>query len=96
MQIIIDIDESLYNTVNDSSVDSGYCANECYNAVRCGTPLPKEHGHIIDKVKEFKKEVENKYDDFANSWDDRVEGRNEMICEVLDMIDELIESEGGE
>jgi len=47
----------------------------------------------LDKIKEFKKEVENKYDDLANSWDERTEGRNEMINEVLEMLDKLIESE---
>lgn len=48
MQIVIDIDKNLYNAVKDPSIDSGYYANECYNAVLCGTPLPKGHGALKD------------------------------------------------
>lgn len=49
MQIVIDMDENLYNAIKDPSIDSGYCANECYNAVYCGTPLPKGHGNLKDE-----------------------------------------------
>ena len=47
----------------------------------------------IDKIKELREEVENKYDDLVNSWDEKGQGKNEMIEEVLEIIDRLIEKE---
>ena len=48
-KIVIEIDENLYNAVKDPSIDSGYCANECYNAVQRGTLLPKGCGRLISE-----------------------------------------------
>ena len=47
----------------------------------------------LDKVKQAREEIENKYDDSINAWCEREEGRNEAILEVLDILDKLIESE---
>ena len=94
MKILIDIPEELYDEIIH---DEACGLNELTRAIANGTPLPKGHGTIsIDKVKEFKEEVESKYDNSVNSWDEKGEGRNEMICEVLEMLDELIESEDKE
>ena len=49
----------------------------------------------LDKVKQAIEEIANKYDDLANAWCEREEGRNEAILEVLEILDKLIaESEG--
>lgn len=49
----------------------------------------------LDKVKQAREDIANKYDDLANAWCEREEGRNEAILEVLEILDSLIaESEG--
>lgn len=50
---------------------------------------------IFEKVKQAREEIENKYDDLANAWCEREEGRNEAILEVLDILDKLIEESEG-
>ena len=41
MKLIVDISKELYRQVKDPGVDSGYVANECYNAIYKGIPLDK-------------------------------------------------------
>ena len=47
----------------------------------------------LDKVKQAREEISNKYDGLINAWCKRKERRNEIICEVLEILDRLIESE---
>ena len=47
----------------------------------------------LDKIKQAREEINDKYDDLANSFCEREQGRNEMIEEVLEILDKLIESE---
>ncbi len=47
----------------------------------------------LERIKEGREEIASKYDDFANSFCEREQGRNEMIEEALEILDKLIESE---
>ena len=44
----------------------------------------------LDKIKQAREEINDKYDDLANSFCEREQGRNEMIEEVLEILDKLI------
>ena len=45
MQIVIDLSNEMYQAVKDGT----WCGNELwYNALKNGTPLPKNHGRLID------------------------------------------------
>ena len=46
MKIIIDVPENLYETINNDKY--GVHKGRVYDIVRNGTPLPKEHGRLID------------------------------------------------
>jgi len=47
MQIVIDVPNSLY--ANLSKITNGSIANKrILDCVKCGTPLPKGHGRLID------------------------------------------------
>lgn len=43
MQLVIDIPESIYETIKEEEV-----GNVVYKAIKNGTPLPKGHGRLID------------------------------------------------
>lgn len=43
MQIVIDIDEKIYNDIRSKNEHG-----KVFNAVKNGTPLPKNHGRLID------------------------------------------------
>ena len=48
MQIVIDIDEDMYKAVKDGM----WCGNHTIgHALANGTPLPEEHGRLIDESK---------------------------------------------
>lgn len=47
MQIVIDIPEEVYKSIQDNDY-CGISNADMYNAVKNGTPLPKGHGKIID------------------------------------------------
>jgi hypothetical protein len=50
MQIVIDIDDKLYEIIKDpNKLSTMYHASKCAEAVRNGIPLPKGHGDLIDK-----------------------------------------------
>lgn len=46
--------------------------------------------YMLDRIKQAREEIANKYDDLANAWCEREEGRNEAILEVLEILDNLI------
>ena len=46
MKLIIDMDENLYETINNDKY--GVHKGRVYDIIRNGTPLPKEHGRLID------------------------------------------------
>lgn len=49
MQVVIDIDERLYEIItNPKELPTMYHASRCADAVRNGTPLPKGHGVLKD------------------------------------------------
>lgn len=49
MQVVIDIDERLYEIItNPKNLPTMYHASRCADAVRNGVPLPKGHGKLID------------------------------------------------
>lgn len=49
MQIVIDIDDKLYEIIkNPKKLETMYHASRVCKAVRNGTPLPKGHGRLID------------------------------------------------
>jgi hypothetical protein len=49
MQLVINIDERLYEIItNPKKLPTMYHASRCADAVRNGTPLPKGHGRLID------------------------------------------------
>lgn len=49
MKLVIDIDENLYTRLFDNGVDNYDDAVDMAKAIRKGTPLPKNHGRIIDE-----------------------------------------------
>lgn len=51
MQLIVNISEKVYREVKDRSIPSGYNANDCYDAIWKGIPLPEGHGRLIDADK---------------------------------------------
>ncbi len=73
VELVIKISEELYKQVKDPSVEGGYIATECYNAIYRGTPLPKGHGQLGD-LDALREEV--------SSW-----GMNDY--EPSDFIDEI-------
>ena len=60
MQILIDIDEEVYDFIKRT----GYHTQSLYEAIKNGTPLPKGHGRLID-ISEYEKyfNTEITYDD---------------------------------
>lgn len=48
MQILIEIDEEDYNVVKDMSYAFDSLISRLYKSVINGTPLPKNHGRLID------------------------------------------------
>jgi len=49
MQIVIDIDEEDYKRIQDTPDVFNSLTSRTYSAIRNGTPLPKEHGRILDE-----------------------------------------------
>ena len=47
MQIVIDIPEEVYKSIQDNDY-CGISNADMYNAVKNGTPLPKGHGKLVD------------------------------------------------
>lgn len=49
MEIVINIDDKLYEIIKDpNQLSTMYHASKCAEAVRNGVPLPKGHGKLID------------------------------------------------
>lgn len=52
MQIVIDISEDVYTRLFDNGIQDNEIATddicEIARSLRCGTPLPKGHGRIVD------------------------------------------------
>lgn len=55
MQIVIDIDDRVYEMVMNTGTFGTYKFNTS-KAIQHGTPLPKGHGRLIDVYEYFKKE----------------------------------------
>ena len=55
--------------------------------------IPTVNAIPLERIKQAREEINGKYDDLANSFCEREQGRNEMIEEVLAILDKLIESE---
>lgn len=55
MKIVIDIPEDVYTRLFDNGIQDNEIATddicEMARSLRCGTPLPKGHGRIIDESK---------------------------------------------
>ena len=49
MQIVIEIDEEDYNRLKEIPYVFDSLVSRLYNAVKNGTPLPKNHGDLIDR-----------------------------------------------
>lgn len=56
MRIVIDIDDEDYKRIQDISDAFNSLTSRTYSAIRNGTPLPKDHGSLID-ADEFKKTI---------------------------------------
>ena len=50
MQIVIDIDDEVYNEIKNKRQGKWYC-REMDNAIRQGKPLPEQHGKLVDADK---------------------------------------------
>ena len=48
MQIVIDIDEEDYKRIQDTSDVFNSLTSRTYSAIKNGTPLPENHGRLID------------------------------------------------
>ena len=49
MQIVIDIDDEVYNEIKNKGQGKWYC-REMDNAIRQGIPLPEHHGNLKDEI----------------------------------------------
>lgn len=49
IELVIKIDEEVYEQIKDSSAIFRDDERTCYEAVQNGTPLPKGHGDLIDR-----------------------------------------------
>ena len=63
MKIVIDIDDNLYARLFDNGVDNYDDIVDMAKAIRKGTPLPKEHGRLIDADKMW-----NAYQDMGQDF----------------------------
>ena len=45
----------------------------------------------LNKIEQIRKQINDKYDNTVSAFDERGEGRNDMVCTVLEILDELIE-----
>ena len=58
MKLIIDIPKNEYNEImNDDYIPDGNFRKNCIIAIRNGTPLPKNHGDLIDRDELLKDDV---------------------------------------
>lgn len=60
MQIVIDIDENVYTRLFDNGGDDESDIAKVCAAVRGGTPLPEQHGKLIDADAVITKAIEDK------------------------------------
>lgn len=81
MQIVIDISEKIYNDIRTKN-EHGII----FNAVKNGTPLPKEHGRIMDVDKIIKKMEERE----EQLKDDRAIYETACVETALDIFGETI------
>ena len=97
MKIVIDIDENIYTRLFDNgSIDAIDMLKACV-AIRKGTPLPKNHGRLID-AEEFLRELGSyhiggidaikKYNG-ENTWEDGLH----TAWRVIDDAETIIETE---
>ena len=90
MQVVIDIDEDTYKDIKNGKIYTSVrdVPQESVVAIANGTPLPKEHGRLIDgdALRNEMIQTLKKYCN-ANAWDVCVE------CERL--ADTIIEADGG-
>ncbi len=77
MQIVMEIDEKLYNYMQTEKYDEHLDKRFDYQirfAVKDGVPLPKGHGRLIDAdalLKDVRDNSESYFaDDFAHEWVD--------------------------
>ena len=68
MQIVIDIPEEVYNSIQDNDY-CGISNSDMYNAIVNGIPLPKGHGRLIDADMLWDLYHDNDYD-FYEALDD--------------------------
>ena len=82
MQIVIDISDKMYQAVKDGT----WCGNELwYNALKNGTPLPKNHGRLIDADEiQFERSEFETYGDYCVAFD------------AIDNAEIIIPADGGE
>lgn len=82
MQILIDIDEETFNKLPNAELGSNVVI-DVLDAVEEGTPLPKDHGDLIDK-------------EIYKKWIETQDGDTIMPEYYLDALDEqetIIEAE---
>ena len=100
MQIVINISDEMYFRMRDD-VYSTYDGVDCLKAVKNGTPLPKNHGRLIDAdlvSKQYGLDEATKYgnkdaEQQANSYSTM------MMYEIADMIEDaptIIPADGGD
>ena len=68
MQIVIDIPEEVYNSIQDNDY-CGISNSDMFNAIVNGIPLPKGHGKLIDADMLWDLYHDNDYD-FYEALDD--------------------------
>ncbi len=80
VKVIIEIPKTTYEDLKAGKIYSSLCEapQGLIEGIRNGIPL-----------NDVKSAIENKYDDFSNSWDEFAQGKNEMINEVLEMLEEV-------
>lgn len=75
MKIIVDIPESIYETIEKDQFITRFQLAVLQSQIRKGTPLPKGHGDLIDR----KVLMENAYTKGFCSWYDEIKMADTII-----------------
>lgn len=89
MQIVIEIDEELYEAIKSDRINY-YDALDGFEAIANGTPLPKGHGRLIDADAEAKRWGLDKATKYGNETSEQqhFSFSTMMMYEIADILDD--------
>lgn len=78
MYIVVNVSDELYRQVKDPSVESGYVANKCYDAIYKGIPLNK----FFETYNYRDKEQEDTYKYLLHGAESLVKDNPELVRDI--------------